>query len=132
VAERIGESICRAPFVWLAATILLFLVMISGLGPIAEEPGEGSVAFTIVGVAGSVLGLGMWLYVRAERLRRELTRPFYVQVRWVFAVVPFVFAWVAVAAGSEQWALFVGFITSVVLLVVSARWTRREGLAINA
>jgi hypothetical protein len=48
--------------------------------------------------------------------------------RWLFATTPFLFTWVAVVGGGEQWADGIGFITSVVLLVVSARRTRREEL----
>ena len=68
----------------------------------------------------------MWLSLHAVRARRDIREPVLAIVRWLYATVPFAFAWVTIAAGGEQWVLQVGFITSVTLLVMSAHLTRRE------
>jgi hypothetical protein len=124
--DRLSNSLCRSPFVWLTATILAMLLMNHGLTRIAEQPGHGSTGLALVGVAGAVFGTGIWLWVQSDRPRHDLPKPVLVTMRWLFATIPFEFAWVTIAAGGEQWVFSIGFITSVVLLVISARRTRRE------
>jgi hypothetical protein len=124
--DRLSKSLSRSPFVWLAATILAMLLMNHGLTSIAEQPGHGSTGLALLGVAGAVFGTGTWLYLQSDRPRRDFPLPALVPMRWLVATIPFEFAWVTIAAGGEQWVFSIGFITSVVLLVISARRTRRE------
>ena len=126
--ERLGESLRRAPYVWLIATILLLLFLNSGLARIASSPGHGSTALAIAGVALGAAGTASWMLLQAERVRRGMPPTTFVLARWAFATTPFFFAYCAVAAGGEQWAFFFGFFASVALLVISARRTKQQDI----
>jgi hypothetical protein len=124
--ERLSGSLRRAPYVWLAVAILTLLVMNSASVRLAEEPGEGSNGLAVVGLALGLVGVAMWLFLHTNRARQELALPLVIVSRWLFAMVPFAFAWVTVAGGGEQWVIAFGLPASVVLLVISAVRTRRE------
>ncbi|MDQ1384821.1 MAG: hypothetical protein QOG65_2200 [Actinomycetota bacterium] len=121
----------RAPYVWLAATILGFLLLNSGLVRIAPEPGRGSTALAATGTALGVVGALIWTLFQRESVRRTLPTSSFVVARWALASTPFFFAYSAVAAGGEQWAFFWGMLLSLALLVISARRTKRESLTAN-
>lgn len=128
--ERVGRSICRSPYVWLALTITTMLLMNTGLARVAEPPGDGSTLLALVGLLAGIIGTGMWFALEraARRGDRDSSRGFFVAVRWLIATIPFDFAFATVGAGGEQWVVAFGFVGSVVLLVISARRTRREEL----
>jgi hypothetical protein len=126
--ERLANSMRRAPYVWLAATILWFLLMNSGLARIAAEPGQGSTTLAVLGVIFGALGVIAWVLVGTPFFRRDGSEAVLVVTRWIFAMTPFLFAFCTVGAGGEQWAFFFGFLASVVLLVISARRTKRENV----
>jgi hypothetical protein len=127
--DRAGESLQRAPYVWLAATILAFLLLNSGLVRIAPDPGRGSTVLAAAGTALGLLGALIWALFQRESVRQAVPTARFAFARWTLASTPFFFAYSAVAAGGEQWAFFWGILLSVVLLVVSARRTKRESLA---
>jgi hypothetical protein len=127
--DRAGESLQRAPYVWLAATILAFLLLNSGLVRIAPDPGEGSTVLAATGTAFGVAAAFIWALLQRERVRRTLPAARFVFARWTLASMPFFFAYSAVAAGGEQWAFFCGMLLSLALLVLSARRTKQESLA---
>jgi hypothetical protein len=122
--ERLANSLRRAPYVWLAATVLLFLVMDSVLVPIAEEPGDGSNLLAVGSIVFIVWTILSWTLI--PRVLRSASPTMRLIARWTYAVIPFIAAYSSVAAGGEQWAFAIGFITSVVLLVLTARRTARE------
>ena len=128
VTERLSASLRRAPYVWLIATILAFGVMNHPVAQVAKPPGRGNTPLAWFATVGSLLATAGWLSLRAERVRRDIPKPKLVVVRWVFAMLPFFCGWCVVALGAEQWAFSVGFITTVALLLLSARKTRREEL----
>jgi hypothetical protein len=124
--EGTGESLLNAPYVWLTATVLGFLLLNAGLARIAPSPGKGSTALAVAAVVLGAIGTLDWIVLQRERVRRAMPMSRFVVVRWAVATTPFFFAYCAVAAGGEQWAFFVGFVVSMTLLVLSARRTRRE------
>jgi hypothetical protein len=127
--ERAGESLQRAPYVWLTATVLGFLLLNSGLVRIAPDPGRGSTPLAAIGTALGVAGALIWLLFQRASVRRTLPTSSFMLARWALASTPFVFAYSAVAAGGEQWAFFWGMLLSLALLVISARRTKRESRA---
>ena len=56
--ERLGGSLRRAPYVWLVATLLLYLVMNDPLARIASDSRHASPAVAIVGSAMIAYGIG--------------------------------------------------------------------------
>jgi hypothetical protein len=129
--DRAGESLQRAPYVWLAATILAFLVLNSGLVRIAPDPGQGNTVLAATGTALGVTGGLLWALFQRESVRRSLPTARFVFARWTLASTPFFFAYSAVAAGGEQWAFFWGMLLSLALLVISARRTKRDSLGVR-
>ncbi len=123
--EGVSKSLRRAPYVWLAATVLWLLLMNSGLVRIAKSPGHGSNALALVGLAFGTIGVALWILLQT-RLRRDIPLPTFIVARWLLATVPFAFAWVTVADGAEQWVIAFGFPVSVLLLVIAAVRTRRD------
>jgi len=125
--ERLSKSLRSAPYVWLAATVLWLLLMNSGVVRIAKAPGHGSNGLALVGLGFGTIGVVLWMLLHTRRLRRDIQVPTFIVARWLLATVPFAFAWVTVADGAEQWVIAFGFASSVVLLVIAAVRTRREG-----
>lgn len=125
--DRLRNSLLRAPYVWLIATVTLLLFLNAGLARIASPPGRGSSALAIAGSAFGVLGAACWAILQVKRRGGEVPPQNIVLSRWALAATPFLFAYCAVAAGAEQWSFSFGFVVSVILLAISARDTRREG-----
>ena len=127
--ERLANSVRRAPYVWLAACILWMLLLNSAVVPIAPDPGQGSTALAVVGAVCGAVGLVAWVLVGTPYFSRGSSAAIRIVMRWIFAVTPGLFAFATVAAGAEQWVIFFGFLTSVTLLVISARWTKRASVS---
>lgn len=124
IAERAGASLRRSPYVWLVATILSFLVLLSGLAPIAESPGSANTAIAILAAGLILYGIGVWAMLPRLLAKSRKAAPSddtKAATLWMLAANPFVAAWACVAAGGEQWAVGIGFVASVALLVISAR-----------
>ena len=131
VAERLGTSLQRSPYVWLAATILSFVVLLSGLAPIAKRPGSGSTALAIVAAGFVLYGIVAWVMfprLRAKSQKAAVPPAVMDCILWVFAATPFLIGWAAVGAGAEQWAVGLGFVVSVGLLVATARRVARRAV----
>ena len=121
--ERLGASLIRAPFVWLVATITLFLFFSTGLAAVAEQGDRASSALALVGAGMIAFSVGAWGL--ASRVDDRGPASVAILVRWVFAACPFLFAFCAVGAGAKQWVFSLGFLTSVVLLAITVRDARR-------
>ena len=125
--ERTGESLRRAPYVWLVATILMMLLMNGPLALLAVPNARANSVFSVVGVVFVSYAVVMSELVvprLSERLR-PLGANRLVVFRWTLAACPFLFSYAAVAAGSHQWVYALGQVASVALLVATARRTRR-------
>ena len=98
--ERFGTSIRRAPYVWLAVTILLTFVANTPLFAIVNDRDESK---TWIAVAAAVLiayNVVVW-FVLLPRLasRSTITPSRLAAVRWSIAICPYVIAFAAVAIG---------------------------------
>jgi hypothetical protein len=124
LVERLGTSLQRSPYVWLVATVLSFVMLLSGLAPMAKSPGSGSTALAIVAAGFILYGIAAWAMFPRLRGRSRKAAPsteVMGYILWTFAAAPFLIGWAAVAAGAEQWAVGLGFVVSVGLLVATAR-----------
>ena len=124
IAERLGASLQRSPYVWLVATVLSFLVLLSGLAPIAQSPGSGSTTLAIVAAGFILYSVVAWIVfprLRAKSRKAAPSPETMAYILWTFAATPFVIAWAAVAAGAEQWAVALGFVVGVGLLIATVR-----------
>jgi len=126
VAERVGQALRRAPYAWLVATAAAMFVLVPALGAVAEPAGEGNAGLAIVTallVAGQVIA---WFVLRRDA-RLDTDRS--ASIQWATSSAPFLVAFGLVAAGAEVWAMSVGFLVSVALLLVTARALARSRLA---
>jgi hypothetical protein len=117
----------RAPFVWLALTIALFLLMLAPAAELAVSPSRATqgVGWGTVGlIAYCVIA---WIFVLPRMKPREGKTPSperSATFLWAYASAPFLFGYAAITADGPQWAFGVGFLTSVVLLVSGVRRIR--------
>jgi hypothetical protein len=127
-SDPLGASLRRAPYVWLLATVLLYLVAISALAGVAKDDRHASTGIAIVGaslIAYAAVASFLLTRVVARRSRILMTRDRVASIRWACAVSAFLIGFAAVAVGGKQWALALGTAVSAVLLVLTARALRR-------
>ena len=129
--ERLGASLRRSPYVWTVATILFFFVMMDALNEIEKDYTSTSAPLAFLGLGIIVADLFFALVVLPHQTARGApsTRSTntVALMNWTFAVSAFWAGYAAVAAGGQQWVLAIGWITSVALLVRTARQLRRSG-----
>jgi hypothetical protein len=131
VGARLGGSMSRAPYVWLAATILAYLVTVLSLASVAKDTKQAS---TVIAVIASVLiaySCVAWALLPRifRRARKPVTDEQLAMLRWTFAMTPFLYGFASVAAGGQQWSLALGSVVSVVLLVLAVKAIRRLPLS---
>ena len=130
LAERAGASIRRAPYVWLALTLLLFVMLASALTPMvdAQRHPRAWIAWT----ASALIAYSVWSWWfmfrsrrMLQRLRDRMPEDRVAAGRWSWACAPFLCGFGGVAAGGDQWVAGIGFVVSAFLLVLAARDTAR-------
>jgi hypothetical protein len=131
VDEGVGQALMRAPYAWLVTTVLLYMMMLSGLSRVIDDADDGSTVLALAGagcvlygVVASLVLLPRFVLPGARQQRSVGTAAF---LRWAFATAPFPVCIPFVMAGAKQWVLSVGFFASTLLLVIAARALRREG-----
>jgi hypothetical protein len=127
-SDPVGASLRRAPYVWLVATVLLYLGAISALAAVAKEDRHASTGIAIVAaalIAYAALASSLLTRVVARRSRVPMTTDRVASIRWALAVSAFLIGFAAVAVGGKRWALALGTVVSAVLLVLTARAVRR-------
>ena len=128
VGDRIGASIRRAPYVWLAATVMAFLIMNTPLRVVAKDQTHASTAIAVAGAA--FIGYGVIAWVVSPRLvarsKAPISPDLKLVLRWALASSPHLVGVAAITAGGQQWCYALGMIASVVLLVNTAREARRN------
>ena len=129
LVDRVGGALLRAPYAWLVTTFAVVFIMITSLSGIAPEVGQGSSLLAAVAAGIAVVNgvLGGFVAPRTvlKEVERERSLAHAQALRWGFSMTPFLLTWVAVAAGAERWALSVGLVVTVLLLVHSARAASR-------
>lgn len=127
LGDRIGASILRAPYVWLAATVMVFLIVNTPLRVVAKDRTHASTAIALAGAALIVYGVTVWVMLPRLMARSKLPVPpdRNLVLRWAIASCPHLLGVAAIAAGGQQWCYALGMIASVVLLVMTAREARR-------
>ena len=129
IGERLGASLRRAPYVWLAASILLLFFMTSPLRVVASKPADASTPFTVFGTLLIVFGVFQYFAVTSRYMARRLPKirseNQTVWFTWVLAEMPFLVAFATVACGGQPWVWALGFIASTVLFVRTARQLAR-------
>ena len=130
IAERLGASLRRGPYVWVALTLALFLLVLPGLSPLVEDQDKAKtwIAVVAIGFIAYAVVAALVLVPRfvLARSRQTKTENQIAVMRWSFAATPFVVGCGAVAVNAKQWIIGIGFLTSVVLLVATARQISRE------
>jgi hypothetical protein len=74
IAERLGTSLQRSPYVWFVATVLLFVALLPGLAPIAKSPGSGSTTLAIVATGFALYGIGAWVMSPRVQAKSQVAR----------------------------------------------------------
>ena len=121
--DRVGASIRRAPYVWLAATVLLFLVVNSPLRAVAKDHEHASTPIALGAsamIAYSVAVWVLWPHVMA-RSKSPLSRDRALAMRWLLALSAYLVGVADACAGGQQWCYGLGVAVSIVLLVLTAR-----------
>ena len=129
LSERLGASLRRAPYVWLVASVLLLFVMTSPLRVIVTPPDKASTPIAVGGTFLILYGVLVYLGISSRRMAPALARTQSANqtafFKWILAEAPFLVGYAAVAAGGQPWVWAVGFITSTVLFVHTARHLAR-------
>ncbi len=127
VYDRVGASMRRAPYVWLTTTLLLMLLMNSALRTVLMGEKQSNSVVAIGAALFGAYSILVWvLWPRmASRAKKSISTDGIVVVRWVFASMPYWVGLVAVILGGRRWCYGFGFVVSVVLLVLTARWVRK-------
>jgi hypothetical protein len=123
--SRAGGSLRRSPYVWLAATVLLWFVMLRPISLITDGRTADSLILAIgtavlVVVAGLVAGIVLPRRTYPQ-MSVEAGPDVVAVVKWAYGVSPFLLSWTAVLAGGQEWCLGLGFLISLGLLTQSAR-----------
>jgi hypothetical protein len=132
--ERLGQSLRRYTWVWLAGTLVLMCSVWSTLATVTGENGRRAwldwliLAFAAYGVL-AVTVLVPRVVVPHSRGRTSEDRSSL--MRWAFAIAPFLGGVGGLMLGSHQWAMTVASLTTAVLLVYTAI-TIRDGEARRA
>ena len=130
IAERLGASLRRGPYVWLALTLALFFLVLPGLSPLVEDQDTAktwiAVVATIFIAYAVVAALILIPRLVLARSRQTKTENQIAAIRWSFGATPFLVGVAAVAANAKEWIIGVGFLASVIVLVVTARQISRE------
>jgi hypothetical protein len=133
LGERAGDALRRTPYAWLVTTFAVYWLLMrttARLSTVSQEGEDASAQLAIVaagliasGVASSLVLVPRYVVpsMRQKRSNGEVAL-----LRWAFAAAPFMIGFASVQAGAQQWALFVGWSASTVLLVIAARTLRRE------
>lgn len=127
VGDRMGASLRRAPFVWLASTVMLFVIVNTPVRVLAQDRDRASTAVAFVGTAFIVYAVIVWVLTPRLMARSKVPVPpdRILMLRWTIASCPYLAGVAAVAAGGQQWSYGLGFIASLVLLAQTARQARR-------
>jgi hypothetical protein len=134
VAERVGASIRRAPYVWAGLTLLLFLLMLTPAGVLAVPKSGASQAVGIVAAGLITYCVVAWTFVLPRmkaRPGKTLSSERSAMLLWSYACTPFLIGFGALAASGPQWALAVGFLTSSALIFSAVRRIRRGATAVS-
>lgn len=128
VGDRIGASIRRAPYLWFAATVMVCLIMNTPLRVVAKDRTHASTAIAVAGAALIVYGVIVWVVSPrlVARSKTPISPDRNLVLRWALASCPYLVGVAVVTAGGQQWCYALGLITSVVLLVKTARGVRRN------
>jgi hypothetical protein len=129
LAERFGASLRRAPYVWLALTILLYLMLSQPVSTIVTRPRDASTPIALA--AAVVIACGVvWSVFVVPRVVLPRSQPNtsdnrIALMRWGFAGFPVVVGISAVAFGGQSWAFVLGSVVSMALTVHAARTINR-------
>ena len=74
LAERLGASLCRAPYVWLVASVLAFVWMPSPLRVIATNPADASTPIAVVGTLLILSDVFLSLFSSSRNMASQLAR----------------------------------------------------------
>jgi len=128
LGDRIGAAIRRAPYAWLVATVLVFLIVNTPLRAVAKDRAHASAAIALVAAGLIVYNLIVWALL--PRLLARSKSPVHADrrllIRWEMASCPYVLGVTAIVAGGQQWCYALGMVVSVVLLTKTAREARRD------
>jgi hypothetical protein len=131
IYERAGASLRRAPYVWLALTILLYLMLATPAAEIDTPPRDANTVIAIAAaavIAYSVVA-SLWIVPRVlvPRVRAKRSDNQIAALRWAFAAVPVTVSFGAIAIGGQPWVFTLGFVVSVALTAQTARDLNRGG-----
>lgn len=129
--ERVDASLRRAPYVWLALTLVVIIaVMIPAARPLVEEkPGSASwISWVALALIVYTCGAGLFFSSpqRASRTRNRMTDDRFAVVQWTFGVAPTLFGFAGTAGNGKGWPLAIGVLASAILLTLFARQLAHE------
>jgi cobalamin synthase len=128
--ERVGASLLRAPYAWLALTLVFLIAFVALAGlPLLDEQGSAAwMGWVAVGLIVYTVGTALFLASdkMASRARERMTDDRYAVVRWVTGVSPALFGVAGTAGNGEGWPLALGLLASACLLTLFARQLASE------
>ena len=129
LAERAGASLRRAPYVWLALTILVYLMVSQPVSTIVTRPRDASTPLAVVAAVIVACGV-VWSVLVVPRVVVPRSQPNasdnrIALMRWGFAGFPLVVGIGAVAFGGQPWAFVLGSVVGMALTVHAARTISR-------
>ena len=130
LAERLGASLRRAPYVWLVLTILVYLMLSQPVSTIVTRPRDARTPIAIAAAVIMTFGV-VWSTLLVPRLVIPKSQPKrsdnqIALMRWTLAAVPLVVGIGAVAFGGQPWAFVLGAVVSLVLTLQVARTVNQE------
>ena len=126
--ERLGNAICRRPWVAFAVTMVIFLWQWSA-GTRASDDHDGTGVLEVGALVVIAYGLvaGLILVPRYVIPRARVAMPAWkaAVMRWAYGLSPFLFGFAALMSGGHQWVTATGFAVSAVVLGFTA-WELRK------
>ena len=125
LSEAAGSRLQRAPYVCLALTLCLYLVII---GSLARNPQGSPHTSNLLAVVAVLMILADVALVYLEpRITRAVNET--LARRWALAMFPFFAGYGSTALGAQEWVYGAGLVISVVLLVHTVGAIRRSARA---
>lgn len=125
LSDRVGASLRRAPYVWLALTLV---TLVAFLVPVVRvfrdeptsQPWSGWVALGLI-VYTVALGLFYSSDRMARKMHAKMTDNRFATMLWSFGTAPSLFGFAGTAENGKGWPVAIGLLASAGLLTVSAR-----------
>jgi len=106
IVERLGASLRRGPYVWLALILALFLLVLPGLAPLVDDQDQAKTWMALLATGfiayGALAAVVLVPRVVLARTRATTSKYQIAAMRWSFAGTPFVLGCGTVAPNAKH------------------------------